>query len=77
MFLILVFGYIDFSVQFLFGFLKIEKIIMVKGEGVVKSDEFFLDFDQYVKEVFDEIFGKEEQFYDEFVQSFMFLNKGE
>lgn len=50
---------------------------MVKGEGVVKSDEFFLDFDQYVKEVFDEIFGKEEQFYDEFVQSFMFLNKGE
>lgn len=48
---------------------------MAKGEGVVKSDESSPDLDQYAKEALDEIFGKEEQSYDEFVQSFMFLNK--
>ena len=49
---------------------------MAKGEGVAK-DESSPDLDQYAKDALDEIFGKEEQSYEEFVQSFMFLNKGE
>lgn len=48
---------------------------MAKGEGIVKSDESQPDLDQYAKEALDEIFGKEEQSYEDFVQSFMYLNK--
>ncbi|XP_078348282.1 intraflagellar transport-associated protein-like isoform X2 [Oculina patagonica] len=48
---------------------------MAKGEGVVKSDEHSVDLDQYAKDALDEVFSKEEQTYEEFLQGFMFLKK--
>ena len=49
---------------------------MAKGEGVVKSEEDSVDLDQYAKDALDEVFSKEEQSYEEFLQAFMFLKKG-
>lgn len=49
---------------------------MAKGEGVVKSEEESPDLDQYAKDALDELFSKEEQSYEEFLQGFMFLKKG-
>lgn len=49
---------------------------MAKGEGVVKSDENSVDLDQYAKDALDEVFSKEQQSYEEFLQGFMFLKKG-
>lgn len=48
---------------------------MAKGEGT-RSDEQSVDLDQYAKDAIDEVFSKEQQSYDEFVQGFMFLTKG-
>ena len=48
---------------------------MAKGEGV-RSDEQSADLDQYAKDALDEVFSKEQQSYDGFVQGFMFLTKG-
>lgn len=47
---------------------------MAKGEGT-RSDEQSVDLDQYAKDAIDEVFSKEQQSYDEFVQGFMFLTK--
>ncbi|KAJ7373530.1 hypothetical protein OS493_011130 [Desmophyllum pertusum] len=41
---------------------------MAKGEGVVKSEEESPDLDQYAKDALDELFSKEEQSYEEFLQ---------
>ena len=48
---------------------------MAKGEGT-RSDEQSADLDQYAKDALDEVFSKEQQSYEEFVQGFMFLTKG-
>jgi len=48
---------------------------MAKGEGT-RSDEQSADLDQYAKDALDEVFNKEQQSYEEFVQGFMFLTKG-
>lgn len=48
---------------------------MAKGEGV-RSDEHSPDLDQYAKDALDEVFSKEQQSYEEFLQGFMFLKKG-
>ena len=48
---------------------------MAKGEGI-RSDEQSADLDQYAKDALDEVFSKEQQSYEDFVQGFMFLTKG-
>ena len=48
---------------------------MAKGEGI-RSDEQSADLDQYAKDALDEVFSKEQQSYEAFVQGFMFLTKG-
>ena len=48
---------------------------MAKGEGT-KNDEQSVDLDQYAKDAIDEVFSKEQQSYDKFVEGFMFLTKG-
>jgi len=52
-----------------------QKTNMAKGEGT-RSDEQSADLDQYAKDALDEVFNKEQQSYEEFVQGFMFLTKG-
>ena len=48
---------------------------MAKGEGT-RNDEQSVDLDQYAKDAIDEVFSKEQQSYDKFVEGFMFLTKG-
>lgn len=51
---------------------------MAKGEGLFDNqDNNSPDLDQYAKDALDELFNKEEQSYEEFLQGFTFLKKGE
>ena len=47
-----------------------------KGERC-KNEENSPDLDQYAKDALDELFSKEQQTYEEFLEGFTFLKKGE
>ena len=47
---------------------------MAKGEHFSEGNN--ADLDQYTKDALDEIFSKEQQSYDDFLERFMFLKKG-
>jgi len=49
---------------------------MAKGERC-KNEENSPDLDQYAKDALDELFSKEQQTYEEFLEGFTFLKKGE
>lgn len=49
---------------------------MAKGERCSRTEEAAPDLDQYAKDALDQLFNKEEQSYEEFLQGFTFLKKG-
>ena len=49
---------------------------MAKGERCKNEENNSPDLDQYAKDALDELFNKEEQSYEEFLQGFTFLKKG-
>ena len=53
------------------------KTKMAKGERCRNEENDSPDLDQYAKDALDEVFNKEEQSYEEFLQGFTFLKKGE
>ena len=55
---------------------KTTKTKMAKGERCKNEENNSQDLDQYAKDALDELFNKEEQSYEEFLQGFTFLKKG-
>ena len=52
------------------------KTKMAKGETCRNEEDNSPDLDQYAKDALDQLFNKEQQTYEEFLQSFTFLTKG-
>lgn len=49
---------------------------MARGERCGNEEDNSPDLDQYTKDALDQLFNKEQQTYDQFLQGFTFLTKG-